>query len=81
MERASGDFLGWVHLRPEAEAPDDERELGYRLRRSAWGRGYAVEASRAATKVNSAAIGVTDHTRLIREQVHRLADEIQAIPA
>ena len=43
--------------------------------------GVAVEASRAATKVNSAAIGVTDHTRLIREQVHRLADEIQAIPA
>ena len=43
--------------------------------------GVAVEASRAAAKVNSAAIGVTDQTRAIREQVHRLADEIQAIPA
>jgi RimJ/RimL family protein N-acetyltransferase len=35
-ERASGEFLGWFHLRP-----------GYRLRRSAWGRGYATEGSRA----------------------------------
>jgi len=43
--------------------------------------GVAVEASRAATKVNSAAMGVTDQTRVIREQVHRLANDIQAIPA
>jgi RimJ/RimL family protein N-acetyltransferase len=46
-ERASGSFLGWFHLRPHGDAPPDEPELGYRLRRSAWGHGYASEGSRA----------------------------------
>jgi RimJ/RimL family protein N-acetyltransferase len=46
VERESGEFLGWFHLRPEA-GHEDEPELGYRLRRSAWGRGYATEGSRA----------------------------------
>lgn len=47
IRRSDGEFLGWVHLRPELESPEDEPELGYRLRRSAWGQGYAAEASRA----------------------------------
>ena len=47
IRRSDGEFLGWVHLRPEPDSPEDEPELGYRLRRSAWGRGYAAEASRA----------------------------------
>lgn len=46
-ERATGDFLGWFHFRPGAGHPADEPELGYRLRRSAWGKGYAAEGSRA----------------------------------
>jgi RimJ/RimL family protein N-acetyltransferase len=45
-ERASGDFLGWFHLRPAGDDPT-ELELGYRLRRAAWGRGYATEGARA----------------------------------
>ncbi|MFN8633105.1 MAG: GNAT family N-acetyltransferase [Chloroflexota bacterium] len=47
VEKASGDFLGWVHLRPTGDGAPDEPELGYRLTRAAWGRGYATEASRA----------------------------------
>ncbi len=47
VRRSDGEFLGWVHLRPDHGAPDDEPELGYRLRRIAWGRGYATEAARA----------------------------------
>jgi RimJ/RimL family protein N-acetyltransferase len=47
VERPTGEFLGWFHLRPKEGAPLDEPELGYRLRRSAWGRGYATEGSRA----------------------------------
>ncbi|WP_269939769.1 GNAT family N-acetyltransferase [Arthrobacter sp. HY1533] len=43
----SGDFLGWFHLRPGPGCPDAEPELGYRLRRSSWGRGLATEGSRA----------------------------------
>ncbi|MFG1607920.1 GNAT family N-acetyltransferase [Actinoplanes sp. NPDC049265] len=45
--RDSGDFVGWFLLRPEREGPLDEVELGYRLRRAAWGKGYATEGSRA----------------------------------
>lgn len=47
IERATGEFLGWFHFRPAPGHPADEPELGYRLRRSAWGKGYAAEGSRA----------------------------------
>ena len=47
VERASGAFIGWFHLRPADDDRPDEPELGYRLHASAWGRGYATEGSRA----------------------------------
>ncbi len=47
IEKSTGQFIGWVSLRPKDGDPPDEPELGYRLRKSAWGRGYATEASRA----------------------------------
>lgn len=44
--RTEGDFIGWIHLRPDPiSAP--EQELGYRFFRHAWGKGYASEGSRA----------------------------------
>ena len=46
-ERVSATFLGWFHLRPGDGDPDDEVELGYRLRKEAWGKGYATEGARA----------------------------------
>ncbi|MER7173012.1 GNAT family N-acetyltransferase [Streptomyces mesophilus] len=46
-EKNGGAFIGWFILRPEAEGPLDEVELGYRLRQAAWGRGYGTEGSRA----------------------------------
>ncbi|SDX68844.1 Protein N-acetyltransferase, RimJ/RimL family [Amycolatopsis xylanica] len=47
IEKATGEFLGWFHFRPQpSDAPDDV-ELGYRLRKSAWGKGYGSEGSRA----------------------------------
>jgi RimJ/RimL family protein N-acetyltransferase len=45
-DRASGGFHGWFHLRPD-RIDEGEQELGYRLRRASWGRGYASEGSRA----------------------------------
>jgi RimJ/RimL family protein N-acetyltransferase len=44
-DAATGEFLGWFHLRPRRG--DGAAELGYRLRPAAWGRGYATEGSRA----------------------------------
>lgn len=44
-------------------------------------KGIADQASRSANKLNEAAVGVTDQTRRIREQVRALTDDIQAIPA
>jgi RimJ/RimL family protein N-acetyltransferase len=39
-------FLGWFHLRPD-RYDAGAQELGYRLRREAWGRGLATEGSHA----------------------------------
>ncbi len=47
QERAAGGFVGWFHLRPGEGHGPDEPELGYRLRRSAWGKGYATEGCTA----------------------------------
>jgi RimJ/RimL family protein N-acetyltransferase len=48
IERSTDAFLGWIGFDPAEDGrPDDEIELGYRLRRSAWGKGYATEGSRA----------------------------------
>lgn len=41
-----GDFIGWFHLRPDRFAPD-EQEIGYRLQRRHWGRGFATEGALA----------------------------------
>ena len=46
-EKATGEFLGWFHFRPRPDAVPGEIELGYRLRKSACGKGYATEGSRA----------------------------------
>jgi RimJ/RimL family protein N-acetyltransferase len=42
-----GTFLGWLALRPHGDRPTDEPDLGWRLRRDAWGHGYATEGARA----------------------------------
>ena len=64
FEKASGAFAGWFFVRPSPEykfaaeagwtRPSD-LELGYRLRRDAWGRGLATEV--AAMLVRLAARG------------------------
>ena len=37
IEKSTGEFLGWFHFRPKEGEGDPE--LGYRLRKSAWGKG------------------------------------------
>jgi RimJ/RimL family protein N-acetyltransferase len=58
-EKSTGRFLGWFHFRPPRNEPrDGEIELGYRLRRSAWGKGYATEGSRALIRKGFTELGV-----------------------
>ena len=45
-KKDSGAFMGWFHFRPYHELPEDI-ELGYRLRKEFWGKGYATEMSQA----------------------------------
>src|SRR4249920_4109233 len=40
VEKSSGGFVGWFHFRPEKADRPNEVELGYRLRKTAWGKGY-----------------------------------------
>lgn len=58
VEKTTGAFLGWFHFRPATGAPPGEVELGYRLRRAAWGKGYATEGSRALVDKGFAEFGV-----------------------
>lgn len=66
-ERTSGLFIGWFCLHPAAEAgdaaallefDDADFEIGYRLRRSAWGKNYATEVTRALVTWAFAELGV-----------------------
>jgi RimJ/RimL family protein N-acetyltransferase len=80
-EDHAGHFLGWFHLRPEGREP----ELGYRLRRAEWGKGYATEGSRAlidhafrmgAQRVSAHALAVhTASRRVIEKAGMRLVRE------
>lgn len=58
IERASGDFIGWLSLRPAEGGTPDNVALGYRLRRAAWGKGYATEGARAVIRKAFAELGV-----------------------
>ena len=57
IEKSTGRFIGWFHFRPANDSPPDEVELGYRLRRAAWGKGYATEGSRALIDKGFAELG------------------------
>jgi RimJ/RimL family protein N-acetyltransferase len=96
--RSSGEFLGWFHLRPaldyrfakEAGYREGDFDLGYRLKRSAWGKGLATEGSQALIErawtafgarriVSCALIGNVASTRVM-EKVGLRRDGQFAIP-
>ena len=91
IEKDSGEFLGWFHFLPHAGEPPDQPELGYRLKRSAWGKGYATEGSAAlidkgfaelgARRVVASAFGENVASRRVMEKVGmRLARTFRIAP-
>lgn len=49
IEKGTDKFMGWFLFRPDKEQPDntDRIEIGYRLKKEFWGKGFASEGSRA----------------------------------
>jgi RimJ/RimL family protein N-acetyltransferase len=56
----TGEFLGYtgLNLMPDGVPGAGGMELGYRLRRDAWGRGYATEAAQATVVAAFDGIGL-----------------------
>ncbi|MEI7029834.1 GNAT family N-acetyltransferase [Streptomyces pratensis] len=62
LRKDTGTFLGWFELRPLNDHDPAVAELGYRLHRSAWGRGYATEGARALVNKAFTDLGVEQVT-------------------
>jgi RimJ/RimL family protein N-acetyltransferase len=78
VERASGAFLGWLSLRRWTEGGPGEAVLGYRLRRAAWGQGYATEGARAVIRRAFADLGIqriVAHTMTVNTGSRRVMDK------
>jgi RimJ/RimL family protein N-acetyltransferase len=58
----TGEFIGYTGLNPMPDAVPGAggMEVGWRLARHAWHRGYATEAARAALDVAFGGVGLTD---------------------
>jgi RimJ/RimL family protein N-acetyltransferase len=75
---ATGEFLGWFHFRPVRGTDDITNiDLGYRLRKSAWNKGYATEGSRALIRMgftDLAAERVFGHTMTVNTASRRVME-------
>lgn len=80
-ERGTGTFLGWFELLPvdEPAGAGTVVELGYRLRRGAWGRGYATEGARALVRAGFVELGVrrvTAETMAVNTGSRRVLEKV-----
>ena len=55
-QKADGEFVGWFGLQPTKEP--QTVDVGYRLNRVAWGKGYATEGTRALIDKAFAELGM-----------------------
>lgn len=62
VETLPGDFLGYAGIMPSRPAHPlgPHADIGWRLLRSAWGRGYATEAAEAALRDAFTRCGLTE---------------------
>lgn len=73
---ADDSFLGWFCLWPDAES---EAELGYRLRRDAWGKGLASEGAMALVDWGFSEAGydrITASTMAVNKASRRVMEKI-----
>ena len=73
--KGTGGFLGWFHLRP---TDDGSVDLGYRLRKAAWNKGYATEGSRALIRKCFTDLGVdrvVAHTMTVNHASRRVMEK------
>jgi len=74
----TGEFLGWFHFRPGADGDITNIDLGYRLSRSAWNKGYATEGSRALIDMGFTELGVERvfaHTMTVNAASRRVMEK------
>jgi RimJ/RimL family protein N-acetyltransferase len=74
----SGEFLGWFHFRPGPDGDITNIDLGYRLHRSAWSKGYATEGSRALISMGFNDLGVQRvfaHTMTVNAASRRVLEK------
>jgi RimJ/RimL family protein N-acetyltransferase len=75
---ATGEFLGWFHFRPGHGTDITNIDLGYRLRRSTWNKGYATEGSRALISMGFTDLGVERvfaHTMTVNTASRRVMEK------
>jgi RimJ/RimL family protein N-acetyltransferase len=75
---ATGEFLGWFHFRPGPSTDITNIDLGYRMRRSAWDKGYATEGSRALISRGFTDLGVErvfGHTMTVNTASRRVMEK------
>jgi RimJ/RimL family protein N-acetyltransferase len=79
VEKASGEFVGWFGFNPHDELGPGEISLGYRMRQSAWGQGYATEGARALIRKGFIELGARrvyattyEHNRASRRVMEKL---------
>ncbi|MFE3858003.1 GNAT family N-acetyltransferase [Streptomyces griseorubiginosus] len=77
-EKSTGTFLGWFEFRPLDDTTPTVVELGYRLNKAAWGRGYATEGSRALIAKGFTDLGVervTANTMTVNHRSRRVMEK------
>ncbi|MGW2597308.1 GNAT family N-acetyltransferase [Streptomyces klenkii] len=76
--RDTGEFIGWHCLRPLPGAPAGSADLGYRLRRAAWGKGYATEGALALVEKGFREAGhdrITANTMYVNARSRRVMEK------
>ncbi|MGN9793021.1 GNAT family N-acetyltransferase [Streptomyces sp. OZ13] len=77
-EKTTGFFLGWFEFRPLDEHSAAVVELGYRLNKAAWGKGYATEGARALISKGFTDLGVervTANTMAVNTRSRRVMEK------